>query len=97
MNALCDTHVLLGYLEGRQEMFSPRIQAFLMDERNTLCFSDASIWELAIKASLRKDIFPHDPQRIVDELLDQGFEETRNSTAAHRGCPAVAVAASGSV
>ena len=58
-------------------MFSPRIQAFLMDERNTLCFSDASIWELAIKASLRKDIFPHDPQRIADELLDQGFEETR--------------------
>ena len=77
MKALCDTHVLLWYLEGRQEMFSPRIQAFLMDERNTLCFSDASIWELAIKASLRKDIFPHDPQRIVDELLDQGFEETR--------------------
>ena len=70
MKALCDTHVLLWYLEGRQEMFSPRIQAFLMDERNTLCFSDASIWELAIKASLRKDIFPHDPQRIVDELLD---------------------------
>ena len=77
MKALCDTHVLLWYLEGRQEMFSPRIQAFLMDERNTLCFSDASTWELAIKASLRKDIFPHDPQRIVDELLDQGFEETR--------------------
>ena len=75
MKALCDTHVLLWYLEGRQEMFSPRIQAFLMDERNTLCFSDASIWELAIKASLRKDVFPHDPQRIVDELLDQGFEE----------------------
>lgn len=77
MKALCDTHVLLWYLEGRQEMFSPRSQAFLMDERNTLCFSDASIWELAIKASLRKDLFPHDPQRIVDELLDQGFEETR--------------------
>lgn len=74
MRALCDTHVLLWYLEGGQDMLSARAQAFLMDERNTLCFSDASIWEIAIKASLKPDVFPHDPQRIVDELLDQSFE-----------------------
>ena len=73
MNILCDTHVLLWYLEGRMDMFTPETVDMLMDESRTLYFSDVSIWEIAIKHSLKREDFVHDPQLVVDELQDQGF------------------------
>lgn len=49
MNILCDTHVLLWFLDGQTRRFPAETLGLLMDEGNTLHYSDASIWEIAIK------------------------------------------------
>lgn len=73
MKILCDTHVLLWYLQGESQRFSQQTQDRLLDEANALYFSTASIWEIAIKHRLGKPDFSFDPKIISDELLQQGF------------------------
>lgn len=73
MNILCDTHVLLWFLDGQLNRFSAAAQVLLADEDNTLYFSDASIWEIAIKFRQCRPDFPYDPMHIVDALQDQAF------------------------
>lgn len=74
MNLLCDTHVLLWFLQGETRYFSDKTQQILLDNENKLYFSTASIWEIAIKYSLGKPDFDFEPQIIADELLRQGFQ-----------------------
>lgn len=73
MKVLCDTHVLLWYLLGETQRFSPLTQDILLDETNELYFSTASLWEIAIKHSLGKPDFNFEPSLISDELLQQDF------------------------
>lgn len=82
MKILCDTHVLLWYLQGERQRFSPLTQEVLLDEANELYFSSASIWEIAIKHSLSKPDFSFEPSIISNELLQQGFK-TLNITLPH--------------
>lgn len=74
MKILCDTHVLLWYLQAQTWHFSPLTQQRLLDGANVLYFSSASIWETAIKHSLGKPDFDCDPNLITQELLGQGFQ-----------------------
>lgn len=73
MKILCDTHVLLWYLQGESQRFSSLTQALLLDESNALYFSTVSIWEIAIKHRLAKPYFNFEPSIISNELLQQGF------------------------
>ncbi len=73
MNILCDTHVLLWYLLA-QDKLSAQAKAYLLNEKNTLYFSVASVWELSIKYSLGRPDFNFDPKIITDELLQQEFK-----------------------
>lgn len=73
MKILCDTHVLLWYLQGETQRFSDLSRATLLDESNELYFSTASIWEIAIKHRLGKPDFTFEPTLISNELLQQGF------------------------
>ena len=73
MNILCDTHVLLWFLDGQNRRFPAETLGLLMDEGNTLHYSDASIWEIAIKFKQKRPDFPYDPQHTVDALNDQEF------------------------
>lgn len=73
MNILCDTHVLLWFLDGQTRRFPAETLGLLMDEGNTLHYSDASIWEIAIKFKQKRPDFPYDPQHTVDALNDQEF------------------------
>jgi PIN domain nuclease of toxin-antitoxin system len=47
----------------------------LEDEANTLVFSVASIWEIAIKRSLGRADFQVDPRLLRRGLIDNGYEE----------------------
>jgi PIN domain nuclease of toxin-antitoxin system len=73
MKLLLDTHVLLWAASGSG--LSPEVLTLLSDEENELHFSAASIWEIAIKASLGRPEFDLDAGAFRRELLESGYEE----------------------
>ena len=71
MKLLLDTHVLLWALTE-----SPRVDAIrkrLLAADNEVYFSVASVWEIAIKASLGK--LKADAMEVRDAALEGGFAE----------------------
>lgn len=74
MVLLLDTHVLLWVLDAPERL--PReIAGQLESPETTVYFSAASIWEIAIKASLGKIDFPYSPEAIAQAARDTGFVE----------------------
>jgi len=53
MRLLIDTHILIWALEGSSRL-SARAREFLRDPEHEHWVSAASVWEIAIKASIRK-------------------------------------------
>ncbi|NUQ23437.1 MAG: type II toxin-antitoxin system VapC family toxin [Saprospiraceae bacterium] len=53
MNYLIDTHALIWYAEGDKRLPN-RIKDLIVDLNNTVYYSHASIWEMAIKISIDK-------------------------------------------
>ena len=73
---LLDTNVLLAALLA-PERLPPEVVAGLTDASNTVHFSAASIWEVAIKRSLNRADFDFSPEDIHRLALDTGFTELR--------------------
>jgi PIN domain nuclease of toxin-antitoxin system len=71
---LLDTNVLLAALLA-PERLPPEVVAGLTDASNTVYFSAASIWEVAIKRSLNREDFDFSPEDIHRLALDTGFTE----------------------
>ena len=71
---LLDTNVLLAALLA-PERLPPEVVAGLTDASNTVYFSAASIWEIAIKRSLNLADFDFSPEDIHRLALDTGFTE----------------------
>lgn len=71
---LLDTNVLLATLLA-PERLPQEVVAGLSDLSNTVYFSSASIWEVAIKRSLNRDDFDFSPEDIHRLALDTGFTE----------------------
>lgn len=74
MNILLDTHVLIWAL-NEPERLSAQVSDDLTDGRNTVFFSAASIWEISIKASLRRQDFSYNPNEIWHLASATGFTE----------------------
>jgi PIN domain nuclease of toxin-antitoxin system len=74
MKILADTHVLAWFAEEADEL-TAEMRAIIEDDENTLFFSSASIWELAIKKALKKADFTLQPRTMHQALLSNGFEE----------------------
>lgn len=74
MNLLLDTHILL-WAAARDDLFSAATRALLTDPANTLWFSVASIWEVAIKRALDRADFRTDPGVLRAGLLSAGYRE----------------------
>ena len=64
-----DTHTLLWFLSG-DDRLSDAARGAIEEPRNTILVSAASIWEMAIKASLGKLKVP---ANLLDVLREQGF------------------------
>lgn len=73
MRLLLDTHLLLWAAAGSG--LSPNAVALIDDPQNELWFSAASIWEIAIKASLGRPDFTLDAAVFRRELLESGYQE----------------------
>lgn len=70
MRLLVDTHLLLWWLAGRP--VSRRAAELIRDPANLLYASAASVWEVAVKASLGK--IQVAPDALLDALGSNGFE-----------------------
>jgi PIN domain nuclease of toxin-antitoxin system len=71
---LLDTHILLWVAFARGRL-STDACLLLEAEDNTLVFSVASLWEIAIKRSLGREDFRVDPRLLRRGLLDNGYDE----------------------
>lgn len=71
---LLDTNILLCALIA-PERLSEDTQAQLIDAENTVYFSAASIWEIAIKRSLGKADFDFLPEDICRLATETGFTQ----------------------
>ncbi|MDO4904287.1 MAG: type II toxin-antitoxin system VapC family toxin [Lautropia sp.] len=74
MKFLFDTHVLLWLADDRLPLESP-VRRIVTTEANQRYFSAASIWEIAIKASLGRPDFSVDASLFRRGLLDNGYTE----------------------
>lgn len=81
MRLLLDTHLLLWAL-GEPRRLSAKILDRLEDPANTILFSTASIWEISIKAGLKRADFAVAPTRIYQEAVAIGFTELLLSASA---------------
>ncbi len=71
---LLDTNILLTALI-KPEALDMEIQALLQNPKNSILFSTASIWEIAIKRSLGRDDFNFMPEDIQNLAINTGFTE----------------------
>lgn len=74
MKLLLDTQLIL-WAAIAPEKLRPSAATLLKDPANTLVFSAASLWEIAIKQSLGRDDFQIDVFRLRRGLADSGYEE----------------------
>ena len=74
MNLLLDTHLLL-WTVAQSLKLSQRARLSIADTANTLFFSSASIWEIAIKFAKGRPDFTVDPEILRQALLDDGYLE----------------------
>jgi len=74
LKLLIDTHLLL-WAAGEPERLSKTARRILRDSSNTLLFSAASLWEVAIKRGLGRGDFQADPRLLRRGLLDNGYVE----------------------
>lgn len=74
MRILLDTQILLWVISA-PERVSPSVRATLLDAENDVLFSAVSIWEIAIKAALRRPEFVARPEAVATEARDIGFIE----------------------
>jgi PIN domain nuclease of toxin-antitoxin system len=74
MRYLLDTQLLL-WAGAEPERLSPAARTLIGSDRNTLFFSAASLWEIAIKASLNRQDFEIDPDEFHSQLLANSYLE----------------------
>lgn len=73
MNYLLDTHTLIWFLKGENEL-SKKIVKTIENSDATVYVSIASIWELSIKISLGKFSFPNGIEGFIKLVEENGFE-----------------------
>ena len=72
MRYLIDTHVLIWYLNADKSL-PDKYVAFMHDQKNELCISIASIWELTIKMSSGKLELYKSIQEVEEYLISMDY------------------------
>ena len=73
MNYLLDTHTLIWFLNGEDNL-SDKSKEVIENPENSNFISIASIWELAIKISLGKFKFKKGFKKFLELIDENGFE-----------------------
>ena len=74
MAYLLDTHIII-WLAHSPEKLSETVRQILMDKKQKVYFSTASIWEIAIKSALNKDNFQINATHLYRHLLNNSYLE----------------------
>ena len=75
MKLLVDTHILL-WMSGMSWKLPHKARELLEDVENDVFFSTVSIWEVAIKSSLKRfPDFSVDAERLRRTLIDHSYRE----------------------
>ena len=74
MRLLFDTHLLL-WAASQPEMSSLEARTIIEDPLNSLQFSAASLWKIAIKNGMGRSDFKVDPRLLRRGLIDNGYGE----------------------
>lgn len=74
MAYLLDTHLVL-WASFEPDRLTPRARKLLENRNESIAFSLATIWEVAIKTSLKRADFAVDPCALHEGLLGAGFVE----------------------
>ena len=74
MRLLVDTHLLL-WAAAKSRRLPKEARRMLEDPANEIRFSAASLWEIVIKAALRKPDFKVDVALLRPALAEMGFVE----------------------
>ena len=74
MRLLVDTHLLL-WAAARSRRLPKEARLLLEEPANEVFFSAASLWEIVIKAALRKPDFKVDVTLLRPALAEMGFAE----------------------
>jgi PIN domain nuclease of toxin-antitoxin system len=74
MRLLVDTHLLL-WAAAKSRRLPKEARRLLEDPGNEVLFSAASLWEIVIKAALRKPDFKVDVALLRQALAEMGFVE----------------------
>jgi PIN domain nuclease of toxin-antitoxin system len=80
MRLLVDTHLLL-WAAASSRRLPQEARRLLEDPENEVFYSAASLWEIAIKAALRRPDFRADVARLRPALVEMGFVELQVSGA----------------
>jgi PIN domain nuclease of toxin-antitoxin system len=73
MNYLIDTHILLWYILGDKRI-STDTHTKIENDLNTICLSNASLWENAIKVSISKLKLNGSLTDLKNYLIDKRFK-----------------------
>jgi PIN domain nuclease of toxin-antitoxin system len=71
---LLDTHLLL-WAAARSERLPREARELLEEDYNDVYYTAASIWEIAIKSSLRRKDFRVDLTKLLGTLPEMGLTE----------------------
>jgi PIN domain nuclease of toxin-antitoxin system len=69
MRLLIDTHALIWYVD-QDHLLSPAGHAAISDPSNDLLLSGVSIWEIAIKVSLKKLVLSLTYRAWIEQAID---------------------------
>ena len=70
MRVLLDTHAFLWFLAG-DDRLPERVRELVVDPRNEVLLSMASVWEMAIKASMGKLVLTRPFDAMIREQLSR--------------------------
>jgi PIN domain nuclease of toxin-antitoxin system len=74
MRFLLDTQLVV-WVPISDARISRTARSVFSSRENEFVFSDASIWEIAIKRGLGRSDFLFDPREIRRQMLENGYEE----------------------
>ena len=82
MSFLLDRRAFLWFVNDHSSL-SPTAKSIIEDQQSIVCLSSASIWEMAIKSSLRKLALPESLQQFVETQMSRNDFGSLHITAEH--------------
>jgi len=74
MDYLLDTHTVLWFFNGDKTSLSDAAKSIIQNQQHTKFVSMVSVWEVGIKISIGKLVFPQNTNGFVNQIQKNGFE-----------------------